>query len=336
MDIRKILSNRKAIIFSLMSVLFAILFITVFSQNFHSSPEDSIPGSNIRIKVLDTFTRNFENYVGDSIRVSTYMTLESMTKYRALNGGFFADQNSFNQAFSNCMICGTYNCAPGPSCTGNPSYDLNTSIATIANLASIDMNINTQYKINSVSVTQTYPFEVEVSVDISYNVTDNSGNYYARWSKNSVINQSVSIIGLRDPLGYINSSGNYNNPITMYTGDCQFSGGCWNIANVTVFYKQDSYRYYSNGTNFLERYWQGIASSSCCGIENILHPNQLSSPLNINNTFVDNYYWSNQYRCHNTNGTKMLNITIAGDTISMDEITAGRYGIASNGTVICQ
>ena len=47
--------HRKAVLFSLISVLFSVLFITIFSQNFNTLYEDRIPGSDIRIKVIDTY-----------------------------------------------------------------------------------------------------------------------------------------------------------------------------------------------------------------------------------------------------------------------------------------
>ena len=100
--------KRKAVLFSLISVLFAILFITLFSQSFNTLYEDRIPGSNIRIKVMDTYTRNFERYIGESIKISTYKALNNITIYNREHNSnrFFIDSQEFNDTFENCMICG--------------------------------------------------------------------------------------------------------------------------------------------------------------------------------------------------------------------------------------
>jgi hypothetical protein len=328
--------GKKAVLFSLIAVLFSVLFITMFSQSFSTTLEDRIPSSNIRIRVLDIYVRNFESYAENSIKISTYRTLESITRDRQ-NKGFFADFQEFNRTFHDCMTCGKFECsnpASGQCDLGEPGYDLNSSIKKIADLSLNQLNINTEYAINSINIYQDYPFEVEVLVNISYNVTDNAGGYYARWTKNKVINQTVAIIGLTDPLGFIGSTGKYTKYIKRYTGKCEFDASCWDYTTTKAFYQAQEFRYYPNGTGFLQRYWNDPSPSECCGIEHIMNGTSLPGP-DTRNSYIDRYYWSGRYTCRGFGDPKILRILFDGEAVSLDESTASRYNVASSGTVIC-
>jgi len=329
---RKI-SGKKAILFSLISVLFSVLFITIFSQNFATSNEDKIPGSNIRIKVIDTYVRNFETYIGDSIKLSTYRTLDEITKYRDNNGKFFNSFQQFNQTFYNCMTCGQVSCPGGDSCNLGTNY-LVARLNNISVLSQQQLNINTTYTINSIDITQNYPFEIEVTLDISYDITDDSeGSHYARWSKRKTITQSVTIIGLLDPTGYLNDSTNtYNRTIKRYSGICQFDEACWNYTTTQGFYQDSSFRYYRNGTSFLNRYWNDNEGVSCCGIETIIHPQEIST-IDKNNSYIDHYYWNETYTC--SGGKQIMNVTFGTDEIHLDKDTALRYGLANKSSTYC-
>ncbi len=330
MDMKK---NKKAILFSLISALFSVLFITLFSQSFLIQ-EERMPGSNIRIKVMDVYTRNFEKYLGDSIELATYKTLEGMTLRRDVTGTFFADSGAFNRSFYNCMMCGYFNCSlPNP--TNNCSLgqnDLTSSINNITQLSLEQMNIKTDYIINSIEIYQMYPFEVEVAVNISFNITDASaGETYAVWHKEKIINQSVQIIGLLDPAGKILDD-EYSRRIKKYSGPCEFNQSCWSDTTTASFYQSESFRYSGNSTSFLQRYWNENTKSVCCGIETILHPGELT-PLEEDNSYIDQYYWSGENSC--ANGYLILNITLGGDEVHLDEFTATRYGVVASGRPHC-
>ncbi len=335
--------KRKAVLFSLISVLFAILFITLFSQSFNTLYEDRIPGSNIRIKVMDTYTRNFERYIGESIKISAYKALNNITIYNREHNSnrFFIDSQEFNDTFENCMICGYTDCLdrkPFNDC-GIQSNNLTARLNSITQLSETQLNIKTQYTINSVKVSQENAFEVEVTLNISYNITDNSSTesslYYAKWTKEKVIVQPVTIIGLYDPKGYLNDSTNYyNKTIVRYSGICEYNESCWNIENVTEFYITNSTRYYKNGASFLNRYWNNMNASSCCGLETILHPITDINPIyNVNNSYIDNHYWDGTYTCKT--GQKIVSVIIGSDDVHLDQSVASRYQITNSSLIYC-
>jgi hypothetical protein len=197
------------------------------------------------------------------------------------------------------------------------------------------LNIKTTYHINSISIEQRLAFEVEVKVNISYNITDSSDeNYYARWSKETIITQPISIIGLLEPTGNINdSTDTYNRTIQRYNGICEYddSGTCWNKTNTQQFYQDISFRLQKNSTSFLQRYWNDNSPSSCCGIETILHPSELHFPPNVNQSYIEHYYWNNTRGCDGGLTISVYNLSY--NNVSLDSGTASRYGLTDSDVV---
>ena len=326
-------SYRKAVLFTLISVLLAGLFIALYSSNIFTNMEDSTPATNTRIRVLDNYVKNFEKYTQDSLKVSTYRTLESMYNYALVRRRFYTDFNDFNNTFYNCLTCAYLNCSTNATPCPAPitGYDINTLLGNISSLAYNNLNIVTNYSIESVKIYQQYPFEVDVELAISYNVYDKSKDNYASWSMNTLINQSVSIIDLVDPTEGINTNNAYARNIRK-TSICAYNETCWNLSNTKQFYDRQEFRYYNNGTNYLERFWNETTPSGCCGLESLINISYVSG----NASFVDHYYWNNIGFCNaSLNTTKTLEIDLITPGFMFDEATAGRYGVTNFGDVIC-
>jgi hypothetical protein len=173
---------------------------------------------------------------------------------------------------------------------------------------------------------------VNVTIDISYNVTDNSSpKYYATWNKEKIISQPIVITGLLDPTGYISDAKHDGNrTIKEYSGDCVTNDACWNFVTVEQFYNESSFRQYNNGTSFLHRYWNDNSPSGLYGLETILHPSNISN-IDVNSTYIDHYYWNHTYTCANHN-KRMLNIILGSENVHMDDITAARYNVTGPDT----
>jgi hypothetical protein len=331
--LRKI--RNKAVLFSLISLLFSALFITLFSQNLFNSNNDRIITSNVRIKVLDTYVRNFEEYSRNSLRVSSYKALDTITIYRDAGGKFFATESEFKQEFANCVTCGYIDCSTLTGDCGLNGEHLSAKIQNITNLSLEQLNINTNYTINSINISQDFPFQLEITLNITYNVSDNSGSdNYAKWDRNIIINESIAIAGLLDPQGYWNdSTDNYSRRINI-SYMCSWGETCWNFNTTEAFYNQTSFRYYANGTSFLQRYWNDHNSSDCCGIETIIHPEEIGD-INLDNSYIDHYYWNASHICSASNN--ILSLTLGnGDEVHFDEIAAARYGVTSDAIVYCR
>jgi hypothetical protein len=323
---------KRAVVFTLISSLFATLFIVLFSYDFQTIFEDVTSASNMRIRVMDTYVKNFESYIGGSLRVSTYRTLDSIYTERLANGSPFRTQQDFNYTFVSCMSCGYTNCTSmSKQCNGSfASFMNNITFSALSNL-----NINTSYRINSITLYQTYPFDVEVSLDISYNVSDNINTNFSSWARRVVINETISIIGLKDPLVGLKS---YNNRSIKQNTVCLYQS-CWNKDTAKVFFDNKEYRHYPNGSSYLQRFWNITAISSCCGLETFL--DSTIANYSTFNSYVDIYYWTGQYNCTNINFTglpgslEIIKIDYIAPDFKLDSKTAARFSLTSDGVLVC-
>ncbi len=332
--------HRKAIVFSIIALLLATLFISIFYYDLQSDTGEMTNAALTRSLVLDYYVRNLDNYATQSLKIASYHALDDLARNRSISGTFFSDEPTFENVFTQCVQCGYMNCssriAPCPHTGGN--YTLEWFIENITTLANENLNINTTYTVKVNNITQTYPFQVDVAATISYLVIDNNGktfeekrNYFS-WNRTVDITASIQLTGLLDPFSVINTHGAYNHTIHE-TALCMHNSSCWNLATTRQFYDEQGFRAYGNGTSYLSRFWNSSATSSCCGIESLLNTTFL---MPVNSSYVDNYYWSGRMLCNATNNVTTIQIDNITSGFLLDDKTASRYNIAADGVVVCR
>lgn len=322
--------NRKSVLFTLISLLLAVFFVTTFSIDFDSTSSQRTPAINTRISILNVYVKNFQTYSEDSLQVASYRTLDSMYTQSLDRHRFFNDFNEFNNTFSNCLICGTLNCTnvAASKCAGSVNgNDMTTLLNNITSLAYKNLNIQTNYSINSISFYQDSPFDIHVVMNLSYNVSDNIQSEYASWSTNFVTDQQISIIGLYDPLSGVNTNDVYKKRIKS-TSICGLDLSCWNLANTQAFYNNKEFRYYPNGTGYLERFWNGTGKfCTGCGIESFVNVTY----ANGNFSYVDTMYWNNPPICSINNRLYFISaINESNKPLVLDSSAVTRYGLGFN------
>jgi hypothetical protein len=331
------MKHKKSVLFTLISLLVAVLFVTTFSTNAPVVDVERTPATNMRITIIDTYVKSFERYAEDSLDIATYRTLDALYNYSATRRTFFSDRNTFQGAFSQCLICGKINCTVAlPVSCGGPieGNDLDIMLKNISSIALANLNIFTNYSINSVNISQSSAFAVDVVMNLSFNVSDVSKDNYASWRKNIVVKQSVPITGLKDPATGINSGKTYIKTIKRTT-ICEYNLSCWNTNTALQFYISQEFRNVINGTSYLERFWNST-NSSCpnCKIESFLNT---SIAVN-NNSYVDTAYWTGKYGCGPGFTIPLYKINYP-STFILDEATAIFYGInitnSAEATKIC-
>lgn len=335
MKIKKFKSNKKAVLFTLISILMAALFIAMFSYDNEVQLDDKITSTNLRVKILDSYVRDFESYAEDSIDISAYRTLESLTNMKSISGEFFTTETEFNNTFSNCMICGNTTCGAGvliscgsPLITPTQSYSINDILFSITSIADSQLNIRTEYAINSIKIDQKYtPSDVQISLDISYNISDKT-NSYASWHRRQTINKTISIIGLTDPTSSINTEGNYNQPIKM-TDICENDATCWNLANFELFYNAHEFKDEDNSTSYLSRFWNSTKYSECCGIESMLNSKNEFIDDDELKSYTDHQYWNKDIACED-----LLLFDDIATGFKLDKRVAIKYNITDEGTLL--
>ncbi|HIH31850.1 TPA: hypothetical protein HA235_04020 [Candidatus Woesearchaeota archaeon] len=333
----KLFNTRKSILFTLAAVLLSALFYTYFSYNKITPAYYIYQPINARIQVMDNYVKSFDGYLAQSMEISAYTALESIYEERSSTGIFFADKIEFDNMFAECVKCGI-DCATVPDeCSHMTATDIEGFIRNMTEIAKNRLNLKTIYEVNSVQVKQSWPFEVEVSLNITYYVTDLSRSFlsdnFASWNSTKIITRSVSIIGLKDPLLGISTAKGYERDINL-SSICAYNESCWNITSAKLFYDSNSYHFSVEGTGYIQRFWNDSSNSPCCGIESFLNIGEASG----NNSYVDHYYYTGNYTCSPIGGNKVKIIQFDNiDTgFKLDEETAVRYNILDDGELICQ
>ncbi len=342
---KRLLRHKRAILFSLIAVLLSILFISLYTTQFTVQGDEGTVATATRAKVIDTYVRNFEKYTQSSLRIAAYRNLDILTKRKISDPTFYSDsqfyatEEEFKTVFINCATCGYTSCNPINSNLCSPdgkNYGVEQFLNNISQLARTNMNINTSYAITIQTIGQDSPFEVKVTADIVYMISDNVDANHFRWNKTSTIIAIVPIDGLLDPLTSINTAGIYNYSITPTTL-CRFNASCWNLSTATQFYRAQEFRYMPNATAYLTRFWNEYTPSSCCGIEAFLNITRLN--VTENNSYVDHEFWTGMHICNETDPATQTIIEFAtidpSTHFRLDDNAAARYAIAGNGVRVC-
>ncbi|MGV8150187.1 MAG: hypothetical protein ACP5NV_00490 [Candidatus Woesearchaeota archaeon] len=328
----KKINGKKAVLMTVTALLISLLFLYIYGKDNFIPSYYSSQSTNTRIKMMDEFSKSVPNYAGDALEISTYSALNSIYLHYSKAGGIFPDQSILSNELKNCIKCGYLNgCEAAPiPCPGMKGTDLNSFFMNLSTLASKDFNIKFDYDIDSMSVdvVQKYPYDVDVTLVMSYYVEDNSTpDKFSRWEKSENITRVVSIIGLNDPLTGIPLG--VNKPVKR-TAICQGNETCWDLNKTRAFYNEQSFKYSPNGTSFISRYWNSTESSRCCGIESMLNVSLINS--STNSSFLDHYYFSGIHTCDE-------DVILGYDSITpgfkLDSKTAGRFGISDLGVLIC-
>lgn len=325
------IKGKKAILMTITALILSALFFVMFNKDNTIPVYYSSQPIKTRVFVLDEYVKLIPRIVESSLDVATRDALDSLyIEYS--KSGTFPNEALFYDTLKKCIICGKKDFCPYGSspCNSMNSTDLNSMLTLVINLSSKHINVNTTFKIYDVLVTQNYPFDVDVVVDLEYIVTDSYLDI--KWTRRENISRIVSIIGLNDPLIGINTMRILEKKV-IPSNICAYNRTCWDIVNTEKFFIEQTFTYSPNGTSFLSRYWNSTVPSQCCGIESFMN---ISDNRNI--SFVDHYYFSGSYYCTGIaipGETKILAYPSLSPYFKLDYYTASRYGISDNGILMC-
>ncbi|MEM4637484.1 MAG: hypothetical protein QXK76_00480 [Candidatus Woesearchaeota archaeon] len=320
--------KKKAVLMTIAALLISALFFIMFSgENILPVFYTSQP-LKTRVLSVDSYIKLIPVMLSDALEVSTYKSLNGLYIYYS-KIGTFPEEDVFYKNLVSCIKCGKLDCNYEVLCPYINGTDFENIIINFKNLSDNHMNIITTITINNILIEQKYPFDIDVTADVSYSVYDPVSN--SRWERRENITRIVSIIGLKDPLSGINTAGSYEITIkksSICTTAFQNNAPCWDINKVKSFYDERSFIYSPNATSFLSRYWNSTIQSECCGIETFIHIDDIR-----NVSYLDHYYFSGEHTCLEDT---ILSYGEISPNFKLDSKTAGRYSISDEGVLICR
>ena len=276
--------NKKAIYFSMISLLILIVLILSVKQSPYIVESQTQNFYEKRILLttnqIDSFRKGF---LEKSLEFSTYSSLKGIAEYRVRLGKNYLNKKELEDDLKNAILSGNItvclNVGSGKNCFEDPlrkvsgyKYDfgliklLDNYSKLIYNAYKIKFEFPKNKKDYDIIIYQdknTGPFYVGLNLTFSYNVSagkDPEGKEIAVWNITETIPIKVSIEGIKDPYMAVHSGRNYN-----YTFKSFFSEK-WNTNVFKKFVDSQAYIYDNESLSFLGRFYNSKEYQNCCGI----------------------------------------------------------------------
>jgi hypothetical protein len=302
----RIINGKKGIVFTLTAIALAVFFTLVFSAKIEKPLDYKTELLEARVNVLNDYLNTFYDYAEGIASISGYSAMRGVI----INISEAKDYNpNFETQFVYCIKTG--NLTSTNICPNMTNQTVVYFLDQLVDIAKSELNINSSYTINNVTVNQTIDaFSVEVMLNLSVRVTDE----FANMTDNRVLVSRININGLPDPLYLIN--GTYNQTITIY----EKAQGNWTYEDLKQLYNNHAYRRSSEGISFISRVKGDFSSSALYGIESFVNYTMVS--YDDNDTMVDYLFWlKRKFNCVPTMSTEIIGIN---DTENFN-LSGGKY-----------
>ncbi|MGV8168782.1 MAG: hypothetical protein ACP5N3_01885 [Candidatus Nanoarchaeia archaeon] len=321
----KVFLNRKGFAYIMTAVFLAGLLFTVFYFENEYSYRDRQALHQKRIVFMNDFVKGFQQDIDRAVQIASVRALISLEDFVATNGEFLnSTEYYFKEAVQNGTIEGT------PVELMNDS-NLNSYLEKTRAITS-EIGINMTANITNITLSQSNPWNVTVTLDILISITDAGNTAY--WNYSLISISEVPIYNLRDPLyshytynrlsNTIRPS-NYSNPFVNETNN--------DTANL-IAHAEGGYYIESNlSPNFIMRFENNISPNEY-GIESIVDLADLSDQdisVYLDRIKIDYIYFNNLY--NDTQEYKVCNITNIPDNLYLIITTnrISKYNISNLG-----
>ena len=277
--------NKRGIVFTFIAASLLSIIILIFLFNLSNRAQGNIQETNIKIETINNFVKSLSNdYLKTALRTSSNQVILSFLDREDKTDNFIDISN-----FKDSIMMGYYT----PDVEADKlklmfqedlNFTLPSALEEIKEFGDgIGVNFSYKFNSNSIVITQTETWNLDVKFIVSYEVNDLKRN--VKWKiDNKEINAKLDIQNYRDPLYIVKE--NVNNTINKTTITN------WNLDNFKEFVKAEHFRENPSAPSFLDRL-EGTTDANPNGIESLLDPNYYANPSVFSN--VDYQYWTNTH-----------------------------------------
>lgn len=277
-------NKKKSVFFTLTAIVLTLVIILSFNVYSKYNLNEKMNVVEVRITTMNNFIKDVSQDLEKGVYITSFRSLLSMIQHITDNGTFI---DNVDYTFSELFINGSIDDNVINLMTNSTFPDWVNKIQIEAE--KIDINAN--FTVNNVSITQEDPWKIKIAANINMNVQDKKQT--SSWSINKNIITDITIESFEDPLYIVNSQGKLTNTIRVspYTVFVQGS-------NADNLVSQINESYYINTTtapSFLMRL-EGNLSSSSYGIESLVNVEEFSDQgISVKSrSAVDYIYFGNQ------------------------------------------
>ncbi len=271
--------NKKGMFFTLIAI--AILTLFLITYTFYTKfPNRS--ATRERITNLNTFIFSTEKDLERQMYIAGFRAMFVMQTEALEQGNYISSpENTFNEIIFN----GTFNGVSQPVMLGATFADIQNSIQQKAG----KVNANIQLINPTISISQTDPWNVEITLTTNLHAQDQGG--LVSWNKTQNIISKISIENFEDPLYLLNTGSLVTNKI-IKTPFTSFVSGT-NVSNLNNHTSNSYYISSITAPNYLKRL-QGLTIADTNGIESLVNIPELSNQgiITQDKSVVDYIYFS--------------------------------------------
>ncbi|MFC1753261.1 hypothetical protein ACFL96_07695 [Thermoproteota archaeon] len=281
MEIRKRL-HRKGVFYTIIAItlLMAVIFSSTLSYQYKYREQRAI--IETRVNTMENFIKDLEDDTEKGVTVAGYRAIVGMTNYVIDNMQFIDDVDQrFQELFYYGTIYGNSSFVMENNTFLNWTYKMEEEAEKIG----IDVDLTLLY----FNVKQTGPWSIEVTVNVSAELTDLRGT--ASWGKTYQVVVGIPIDGFEDPVYAVKTSNAVPKTInrTIYEND-YVSGN--DTTNLQLHMNGSYYTEFNASPSFFMRF-EGDFNASEYGIESIVNKEDVSIywPCPEGTSNVDTLYW---------------------------------------------
>lgn len=277
------MKNTKGMFFTLATL--ALLSLLLFSYELYGIVKERDAISK-RISSMNTYVFSLEEDLPRKLYISGFRILFILEKRIVESGAYASNVSSkFQEAFFNRTIGGYLDASEVTLMQGITLEDIEEEINDDAS----KLNLEVKFGNPSISISQTDPWHVEVTLTTQLSIEDKSG--LASWNQSAVLKGYVPIETFDDPIYIIKTQGRISQKMiaTPYTN---FTSGS-NITNLTNHLNGRFYKASIEAPSFLKRL-EGSFSADAQGIESLVYLPDLTAQgiSTLDKSIVDHVYFS--------------------------------------------
>lgn len=290
----KLLHKNKAILFTLVAIVFSAVVIMSFSvyRGYRLTEKTSV--IETRVDSMNNFVRDVQSDLQKGTYISSFRAIISLSQRVASNGTFIDD---VNKRFEELLINGTYMGQSENLMVDSTLTDWVERISQEAGKIGIGFNV---FVLNA-SVYHDAPWQVTAVANVKMEIMDMKES--CLWNITREIKANVSITDLEDPLYIVYSYGRVTNTIrgTPFSDFVQGS----NTDNLNSHLNESYYIATNSSPSYIMRL-EGNLSPSINGIESLVNLKEFMNAglITKERSAVDFIYFSNatttNYRVNST------------------------------------
>ncbi|MFH1211882.1 MAG: hypothetical protein V1659_03045 [Candidatus Woesearchaeota archaeon] len=232
--------HRKGLMFTMIALVLAGFFIIMLTPYYTLDSSHERELSNAKAAKINQLVDDVPDFSEMSIEIASYDALLALN-WLIDNQSLFIPCGRIRDYFVQCLLNSSINISK------EENYDcrirtLHSRIEEIVNITEQLSNAEINFSILSIELSQATPWTLDVSVNISYNIS----NDYAGWDGIEEVEAQLFVENLPDPkLSYLGE--------TRYIRETDIDEGSWNVDSFKSFIKNQEYRYYSTAPSYLAR-----------------------------------------------------------------------------------